>query len=125
MPGHSTSSRDLDEAPHYTARQDVYPPPSSALPSQGSQSLMQRLLGARGLASLTVDVAAPSTRTKATRDSQAATQPQEQRQSRGAQMEEQPKPSRWGTWEFRAYLLIIAVVVPYMAWVPISLSQRE
>jgi hypothetical protein len=34
------------------------------------------------------------------------------------------KPSRWRTTEFMVYGVIAAVVIPYMVYVPIGLSQR-
>ena len=35
------------------------------------------------------------------------------------------KPSRWRTTEFLVYGVIAVVVIPYMVYVPISLSQRK
>ncbi|KXN84378.1 Glycerol uptake protein 1 [Leucoagaricus sp. SymC.cos] len=35
----------------------------------------------------------------------------------------QPAPSRWGTLEFKVYYLVFLVVVPIMAWIPVSLSS--
>jgi hypothetical protein len=39
--------------------------------------------------------------------------------------EEQPAPSRWATLEFKAYYVIALIVIPIMAWIPISLSSGK
>jgi len=39
--------------------------------------------------------------------------------------EEQPAPSRWATLEFKAYYVVALVIIPIMAWIPISLSSGE
>lgn len=43
--------------------------------------------------------------------------------STAAGREPSTKPSRWRTTEFLVYAVIAAVVIPYMAYVPMSLSQ--
>ena len=40
-------------------------------------------------------------------------------------VDEKSSPPRWSTLEFRLYFLVAAVVIPLMAWIPVSLSQRE
>ena len=45
--------------------------------------------------------------------------------SRRSRQEDAPSsPSRWKTREFLFYFAVAAVVLPYMAWVPIRLSSR-
>jgi hypothetical protein len=39
--------------------------------------------------------------------------------------ERKPSPPRWNTLEFRFYYLFAMVALPVIAWVPISVSQRE
>ena len=39
-------------------------------------------------------------------------------------LDEARSPPRWKTLEFRFYLLVACVVVPIMAWIPMSLSLR-
>ena len=39
-----------------------------------------------------------------------------------ARAEDEPAPSRWGTFEFKVYYAVFAVVVPIMIWIPIQLS---
>ena len=38
---------------------------------------------------------------------------------------EKKRPARWATFEFKIYWTVLAVMLPIMAWIPISLSSRE
>ena len=44
--------------------------------------------------------------------------------STAASMSPSTKPSRWRTTEFLVYGVVAVVVIPYMVYVPIKLSQR-
>jgi protein-cysteine N-palmitoyltransferase HHAT len=55
----------------------------------------------KGITRLTVDVPAPRNRSS------------------------ESKPARWNTAEFYLYYVLFIVTVPWMIWVPISLSQGE
>ncbi|PWN39449.1 putative GUP1-Multimembrane-spanning protein essential for proton symport of glycerol [Ceraceosorus guamensis] len=77
------------------------------------------LSGSRGIASFTIDTSlAPSDVDPHT--SLASTQ----RVARNTRETRNPAKSRWKSWEFRAYLLVFLIVVPYMVWVPVQLSQE-
>ena len=97
-------------------------PSGSRMPAAPSEhSLVHRLLGPRGAAALTIDTEpAPAS------SASAAQLRVEQREARRRSMAtELPKPSRWGTWEYRLYAAVVCAAIPYMVYVPVQLSQRE
>ncbi|CAD6929356.1 unnamed protein product [Tilletia laevis] len=71
---------------------------------------MQELLGPRGLASLTVNELELSP--SGSQPSASASAPK-------------TRPARWGSNEFRFYFCVLAVVIPYMVWVPMSISHES
>ncbi|KAE8222870.1 hypothetical protein CF319_g3996 [Tilletia indica] len=73
-----------------------------------SESMQQKLLGPRGLAALTVNEHELSDAGR------TATEPVGK-----------TRPARWGTMEFRFYFVVAAVVIPYMVWVPMSISYES
>lgn len=112
--------------------QMAYPPTSSShaapssLTNRRGESVTHKLLGPRGLAAFTVDtnpapsIAQAQAQAAAAMDSGASpSAPDAPAKGR------LPQKPRWRTWEFRFYMLVFAVVVPYMTWIPVKLSLCE
>jgi hypothetical protein len=103
----------------------VYPPQQSSVRHRTTYdkntrtSLQSTLFGKRGVTSLTIQAQTPYSGKdegdrRLEKDSYV-----DIASKRGA------SPSRWNTLEFYFYAFVFATVVPWMCWVPISLSQGE
>lgn len=145
MPSHSSQSKSGGVNGGLAADADAdvghaYPPHASSTSaattnrqSTAPKPIWRRVLGDRGITSLTVDVSAPAVSEgkggrsdKASRSSPAdvasAATSSSSSSSPRSQSQLHVQPSRWSTWEFRFYFLVFAIMVPLMVWVPIRLS---
>lgn len=102
-----------------------YPPSTPANSSRAvnditpSNTTVKRLLGSRGIASLTIDtgpLSGQSTTQNGSAPTTAGTSTASTKPPRGA------KRGRWHTLEFKFYYLVFAIAVPLMVWVPVRLS---
>ncbi|CBQ73402.1 probable GUP1-Multimembrane-spanning protein essential for proton symport of glycerol [Sporisorium reilianum SRZ2] len=92
-------------------------PPSTAPGSAPSNPTVTKLLGSRGIASLTIDTGPLSGQTA--KKNASATEPSP---TISTQASARTKRGRWHTLEFRLYFLVFAVMVPLMVYVPVRLS---
>lgn len=90
-------------------------PTSSPVPSHPT---VRKLLGSRGIASLTIDTGSLSA--QAANKSATATAVSSNMSTRASG---HVKRGRWHTLEFKFYYLVFAVAVPVMVYVPVSLSR--
>ncbi|KDN47744.1 MBOAT-domain-containing protein [Tilletiaria anomala UBC 951] len=106
-------------------REASYPPLGtvangfSASHSEGTSGLQEAIFGPRGITSLTVDPLdlADQSRGRAQNSNRPLTASTKNFNAL--------KPSRWRTPEYLFYGLIFIVIVPYMAWIPVQLSQYD
>ncbi|KAJ9479482.1 Membrane-bound O-acyltransferase GUP1 [Pseudozyma hubeiensis] len=103
---------------------DTYPPPASsngtrsAVDHAPSNTTVKKLLGSRGIASLTIDTG-PLSRQTAKKNLTAT----EASPTISTAASVSAKRGRWHTLEFKFYYLVFAIAVPLMVYVPVSLSQ--
>ncbi|KAK0534500.1 glycerol transporter [Tilletia horrida] len=91
--------------------------PHGAGQERAERSMTASLLGDRGLASLTVDEHEISRGANTGAGAGAG--------ARAGTGGPRARPSRWGTTEFKVYFFAAVVLIPYMVWVPISISQEN
>ncbi|ETS62071.1 hypothetical protein PaG_03629 [Moesziomyces aphidis] len=90
-------------------------PVDTTAPSAPSNPVVRRVLGSRGIASLTIDTGALS--------AQAAKHNGTAPAHSTATAPRSAKRGRWHTLEFKLYYAVFVVVVPLMVWVPMRLSR--
>ena len=88
--------------------------------------VQEKLFGARGVTSLTVDPTDLGKQSSKSYSSPTGISVTGRPMSASARHgSDAPKPSRWKTPEFFVYWVVFLISVPYMAWVPIRLSQYD
>jgi hypothetical protein len=127
LPIHTVKLQGSDSADSQSGEEMAYPP--SRLNGQSgarrandklASSLQSRLLGGRGVTSFTIQTQTPYESTNELKEGQKASNGEATTKARPT-----TSPSRWNTWEFYFYALVFAIAVPWMCWVPISLSSGE
>lgn len=101
-----------------------YPPSTSnnrarTVNTTPSNITVKRLLGSRGIASLTIDTGPLSGQAAAQNGS---TSTSSQTPTVSTKASRSVKTGRWHTLEFKFYYLVFAIAVPLMVWVPVRLS---
>ncbi|KAL9938130.1 hypothetical protein V8E36_002753 [Tilletia maclaganii] len=88
-----------------------------AMVDDRNEPLRKMLSPSRGVAALTINEHELSEPTK------AAASPSSTARTSSSSLPK-TRPSRWRTTEFRIYLVVLALALSYMVWVPISISQE-
>ncbi|EST05289.1 Membrane bound O-acyl transferase, MBOAT [Kalmanozyma brasiliensis GHG001] len=99
----------------------TYPPSAAtrraAVSTSPSDPKVKKLLGSRGIASLTIDTGPLSGHAATKNASRTEPSPTTSTSAAGG-----AKRGRWHTLEFRFYFLVFAIAVPLMVYVPVRLS---
>jgi hypothetical protein len=126
LPTHIIRVQDHTESAHQGGDDSMaYPPPRQSAHNgfsnrgKSKSSLQSIIFGERGVTSFTVPAQTPLEKQA---EPVSQSDGDRSRISAGSTTQRRASPSRWNTLEFYLYALVFAVAVPWMCWVPISLS---